>query len=89
MANHKSALKRARQNEKRYIRNKAYRTRLKNILKQTRLVVENEENAETVKEQLRKAESLIQRIKTKGIIHKNKAARLVSRLHKKANSKIS
>jgi len=89
VANHKSALKRAKQNEKRYARNKAYRTRLKNILKSARLTIEQEENPEVVEQQLKKAERLIYKIETKGIIHKNKAARLVSRLYKKAHTKAS
>ncbi len=89
MANHKSALKRARQNEKRYARNKAYRTRLKNILKKARLVIEQEENKEAIDEHLKQAERLIRKIETKGVIHKNKASRLISRLYKKAHSKAS
>ncbi len=89
MANHKSALKRARQTTKRYERNKAYRTRLKNILKEARLVIETEENKEIVDKQLKETEKLIQKIETKGIIHKNKASRLISRLYKKAHSKAS
>ncbi len=87
MANHKSALKRAKQNKKRYSRNKVYRTRLKNILKKARLTIEQEENGEIMEKSLKDAERLIYKIKTKGIIHKNKAARLVSRLYKKAHAK--
>ncbi len=89
MANHKSALKRAKQNEKRYARNKAYRTRLKNILKSARLTIEQEEDKEIIAKKLKEAERLIYKIETKGIIHKNKAARLVSRLYKKARTKVS
>jgi small subunit ribosomal protein S20 len=89
VANHKSALKRAKQTEKRYARNKAYRTRLKNILKEARLFIENEENKEAVEQHLKNAERLIQKIHTKGIIHKNKASRLISRLYKKAHTKAS
>ena len=43
MANHKSAIKRNRQNEKRYIRNKVYRTQLKNATKKVLAGVEAED----------------------------------------------
>ncbi len=89
MANHKSAIKRARQNKKRYARNKSYRTRLKNILKKARLAIEQEQDKEALEQKLREAERLIQKIKSKGIIHKNKAARLVSRLYKRAHARAS
>ena len=82
LANHKSAEKRMRQNEKRYARNKFYRTRLKNILKEAREIVGTDDK-EAVGLKLKEADKVIQKIKTKGIIHKNKAARLISRLYKK------
>ncbi len=89
MANHKSAIKRARQNKKRYARNKSYRTRLKNILKKARLAIEQEKDPEVLQAKLREAERLIMKIKSKGIIHRNKASRLVSRLYKRARAKAS
>lgn len=87
MANHKSALKRVKQNKKRYLRNKAYRTRLKNIVKQARLAI-NSADTQDLDQELKKAQKAIHKIKSKGVIHKNKAARLVSRLAKAANKKI-
>lgn len=83
MANHKSAEKRARQNKKRYMRNKAYRTRLKNILKKTRMVIDTEQDNSAVEAQLKEAERVIRKICTKGVIHANKASRLISRLHER------
>ena len=44
MANYKSAIKRARQNEKRRLRNKSSRTRIKNIVKDVRLAVSEQSN---------------------------------------------
>ncbi len=88
MANHKSALKRVKQNKKRYARNKSYRTRLKNAVKKARLAINNSTNANELQEELKKAQKIIHKIKSKGIIHKNKAARLVSRLTKEANKKL-
>ncbi|AEA34223.1 30S ribosomal protein S20 [Hippea maritima] len=87
MANHKSAIKRVRQNKKRYMRNKAYRTRLKNILKKSRMLIEAESDKETVEAQLKEAEKVIRKICSKGIIHKNKASRLISNLYQKAHRK--
>ncbi len=89
MANHKSAEKRARQNKKRYMRNKAYRTRLKNILKKTRTMIETETDKATLEAQLKDAERAIRKICSKGIIHENKASRLVSRLYERYHKKIA
>jgi small subunit ribosomal protein S20 len=87
VANHKSALKRVKQNKKRYARNKSYRTRLKNAVKRARLAI-NSQNVQDLQEELKKAQKIIHKIKSKGVIHKNKAARLVSRLAKAANKKL-
>ncbi|WP_035586757.1 30S ribosomal protein S20 [Hippea jasoniae] len=89
MANHKSAIKRARQNKKRYARNKAYRTRLKNILKKTRMIIDTETDQEKIKQQLVEAERIIRKIATKGVIHDNKASRLISRLYDRLRKKAS
>jgi len=86
VANKSSALKRVKQNKKRYLRNKSYRTRLKNTVKQARLAINN--NVENLDQELKKAQKTIHKIKSKGVIHKNKAARLVSRLAKAANKKL-
>jgi small subunit ribosomal protein S20 len=86
VANHKSALKRVKQNKKRYLRNKSYRTRLKNTVKQTRLAINS--TSVDLDQELKKSQKAIHKIKSKGVIHKNKAARLVSRLAKAANKKL-
>ncbi|OQY46706.1 MAG: 30S ribosomal protein S20 [Desulfobacteraceae bacterium 4572_87] len=84
MANHKSALKRAKQNEIQRIQNKGYRTRVKNAVKDVRTAIA--ENAHTqAKETLVKAVSIIQKSASKGVIHKNQAARKVSRLTLQVN----
>ena len=79
MANHKSALKRARQNEVRRVRNKGYKTRNKKAVKTVRATIAANTPEEAVKD-LRKAVSTIQKSVSKGVIHKNTAARKVSRL---------
>ena len=85
MANHKSALKRARQNEIRRMRNKSYRTRVNNVTKQVRLA-DGESSSETITTKLNIAKSVIDIAAKKGIIHKKTAARKISRLSKFANT---
>ena len=79
MANHKSALKRARQNEQRRIRNKMTKTKVKNIVKDVRLAAGKESN-DTVLNKLNQAQSIIDKAAKKGIIHKKNASRKISRL---------
>ncbi|MFP4087544.1 MAG: 30S ribosomal protein S20 [Desulfobacteraceae bacterium] len=84
MANHKSALKRARQNEVRRLRNKASKTMVKNAIKAVRVAVR--ENApEQARDNLVKAVSIMQKTSSKGVIHKNQAARKISRLTRQVN----
>ena len=55
MANHKSAFKRARQNEKKRIRNKSTKTRVKNVEKSVRLAV-NDKSKEAALDKLNAAQ---------------------------------
>jgi small subunit ribosomal protein S20 len=85
MANHKSAIKKMHQDEKRRLRNKAYRTRYKNVVKAVEAAIK-QGNSDAAKEAFQTAVSTIDRIASKGVIHKNKAARKKSRLAKKVNA---
>lgn len=85
MANHKSALKRARQNELSRLRNKAVKTRVKSFVKDVRVSVEESSNGD-VMAKLNAAQSLIDKASKKGVIHKKTAARKISRLTKLVNS---
>ena len=85
MANHKSALKRIRQTEKRTKRNRFYRTRLKNIVKAVRTAVDAG-NKEEAAEAFKTANQQIHKFVSKGILKKETAARKVSRLHKAVNA---
>ena len=85
MANHKSALKRSRQNEKRRLRNKSVKTRVKNIVKSAQLAVNEKSKEEAIKE-LNNAKSTIDKAAKKGVIHKKTAARKTSRLSKIVNA---
>ena len=85
MANHKSAVKRARQNEIRRLRNKGTRTKIKSVVKDVRSSV-GEASGEETKVKLNAAQSVIDKASKKGVIHKRTAARKISRLTKLANS---
>ena len=85
MANHKSALKRARQNDIRRLRNKSTRTRVKNVVKDVRQAVDGQSGADAAAE-LNTAKSAIDKAAKKGVIHRNTAARKISRLTKRANA---
>ena len=80
MANHKSAIKRHRQNLKRRARNKHYKSKMRNTIKEFRSALENNDLAKA-KELFPGTVSLIQKVSQKGIIHKNQASRRVKRLH--------
>jgi len=88
LANHKSALKRARQSEIRRMRNKSYRTRVNNVTKQIRLD-RGESSDETITTNLNIAKSVIDIAAKKGVIHKKTAARKISRLSKFANTAVA
>ena len=81
---HKSDLKRAKQSEKKRLRNKAVLSTLKTMVKK---VVTSAEARETqdIKENLRLATAYIDKVAGKGLIHKNKARRIVSRLTTRVN----
>jgi small subunit ribosomal protein S20 len=74
-----------RQNEKRRLRNRMVKTRLRNLRKK----VMSSESAEEAGPLLREAYKLYDRATHKGTIHKNKAAREKSRLAALLNKKFS
>ena len=81
MANIKSQIKRNKQNEKARLRNKAVRSNLKTRIKSAEAAAAT--GAEETEATLRTAISTIDRAATKGVIHKNAAARKKSRLVKR------
>ena len=85
MANHKSSVKRIRQTIKKTERNRFYRTRLKNIVKDVRSAIEagNKEEAAAA---LKVANQQIHKFVSKGVLKKETAARKVSRLHTAVNA---
>jgi small subunit ribosomal protein S20 len=81
VANIKSQIKRNRQNEKRRIANKAVRSELRTRTKGA--IVAAETGAENAADAARLAMKRIDKAATKGVIHKNAAARRKSRLAKR------
>jgi small subunit ribosomal protein S20 len=79
VASHASALKAHRQNLKHREHNRQLRARLRNALRRIRAAID-ERSADAAKDSLRETVSLIDRMVSKGIIHRNAGARYKSRL---------
>jgi small subunit ribosomal protein S20 len=75
----KSALKANRQNIKRREHNRALRSQLRTGLKSIRKSLDSK-NVEGAKTALKDMQSLVDKMATKGIIHRNTASRYKSRL---------
>ena len=75
MANTKSAMKRIRQNEKRRLRNRAVRSQLRTAVKTAR-AAQGDGQREAVLDAIR----LLDKAVTKGVVHRNTAARKKSAL---------
>ena len=84
MANHKSALKRAKQNEVKRVRNKSYKTRVKKAVKEVRTAVAVN-SSDQAQKSFKEAVSIIHKTASKGVIHKNQASRKISRLARQLN----
>ena len=84
MSNHKSAIKRARQNKTKRLRNMGYKTRAKNAVKEVRAALAGN-SEEQAKERFVEAVSITQKAASKGVIHKKMAARKISRLARQIN----
>ncbi len=85
MANHKSAIKRAGQNELQRLRNKSVKTSIKTIVKDIRTSA-GETSAADMAAKINAAQSAIDKASKKGVVHKRTAARKISRLAKLANA---
>ena len=85
MATHLSAIKRARQNEKRRLRNLQIKSTVKSSVKKVRVAVEGKD-VEGAKKALLTVIPLIQKAHSKSVFHKNASARKISRLTRKVNS---
>ena len=75
MANTKSAMKRVRQNERRRLRNRAIRSKMRGAIKDAR-AVQGASASSVVREAIRALDKAV----TKGVLHRNTAARKKSAL---------
>lgn len=82
MANHKSALKRIRQNETARVENKFHARTVRNAIKTLRSTTDKAEATEL----LPKVSGIIDKLAKRNTIHKNKAANIKSGLANHVNS---
>ncbi len=82
MPQHKSSIKRVRQDKKRRLHNRGLRSKMRTLYKR---VFESSEKEEAEK-RLKEAVSYLDRMTVKGIIHKNNAAHKKSNIVKHVNS---
>ena len=85
MANHKSAVKRARQSLRRQSRNRNAKSRMRTVVKRLRAAIDSGD-AEAATSQLREAERAIRKAASQGVIPKRRASRSVGRLTTRTNS---
>ncbi|MCK5795515.1 MAG: 30S ribosomal protein S20 [Anaerolineales bacterium] len=85
MANHKSALKRMRQSEKRRLRNRQVVSHMRSSIKKFQLAAEEGKSPETLQESLQQVSVIIDKAASKGVIHRNNASRKISRLTRLCN----
>jgi small subunit ribosomal protein S20 len=85
VANTRSALKRIRSTARKTARNRAIRSATRTFVKKARLLIAagNKEEAEAA---VKRAISALDRAVTKGVLHRNNAARRKSRLVKRLQS---
>jgi len=85
MANIKSAMKRIKQGEKRRVRNAAARSTVRTALKSARTALDGGQVAQA-REALHRTIQILDKAVTKGVVHKNAAARKKSRLTRQLNA---
>jgi small subunit ribosomal protein S20 len=76
---HKSAIKRHRQNVKRAARNQMVRTQVRHAVRALRESIARKET-DTLDTQLRAVMKTVDKAVTKGVLHRNNAARRIARL---------
>ena len=81
MANHKSAIKRNRQNEKIRLANRNIRSACRTVVAKAKNAIRSGDLS-LGKELVKKAESLLAKAANKGIYHRNNVSRKIHRLHK-------
>ncbi len=84
MASHKSAMKKHRRDERRRLRNRAHRSRLKTQVKRLRRALDAGD-ADSARQMLPATVALADQIAKLGVVHPNAAARIKSRLARALN----
>jgi small subunit ribosomal protein S20 len=82
MANHKSAIKRIRSNDAKRTRNRYVAKTTRNAIKTLKSTTAKKE----AKELLPKVTAMVDKLAKRNIIHKKKAANIISKLSKKVNT---
>ncbi len=82
MANHKSSLKRIRQDKKRQLHNKYYAKTMRNAVRKLRAMTNKEEAAKLYPT----VQKMLDKLAKTNIIHRNKAANLKASLSRQINS---
>ena len=81
MANHKSALKRSRQDKKKNLHNRYYAKTMRNAVRKLRAITDKEEALKLYPS----VQKMLDKLAKTNIIHKNKAANLKSSLTRQIN----
>jgi small subunit ribosomal protein S20 len=84
----KSAIKKARQSEKAHLRNMHVKSTMKTNIKKVLLASQGKDK-DGLQQAFKEAVTCIDKAASKGVIHKNNAARRISRLSKKINQSLS
>ena len=82
MPQHKSAEKRVRQNAKRRERNRMHRSRMRTMIRQLKETTDPAEASSRLDD----VKAYIDRLTSKGIMHRNKAANTKSKLERHVNN---
>jgi len=85
LANHKSAMKRNRQNQLQRLRNRSNKSKMKGVVKKVLEAIDLK-SGDQAQEALKLAIPIIEKTAVKGSIHKKNASRKVSRLTKRVNA---
>ena len=83
MANHKSALKRIRQDKKKNLHNRYYAKTMRNAVRKLRAITDKEEALKLYPS----VQTMLDKLAKTNIIHKNKAANLKSSLTRQINKR--
>ena len=89
MANHKSALKRARQNEKRRARNNSLRSVTKSAVRRALELITSSSTRDDALKALSSGAKALEKAVSKGVWPKNRASRKISRLAQTLNKKFA